>query len=532
MKLRKHVLLGAIGALALSLTGAVGAPPTPLPDTFDLRQLECVTPVKNQLGGTCWTHGTMASVESNLLMSGFWRATGHTDAPAMSEYHLDWWNGFNKHNNLDLPDAANDPTGMRVHSGGDYRVSTAYFSRDGAVILPPDNNRYSDKAWHGKAPPRTDPGYQRLYIRDVEWFTIGDNLEGIELVKRRIMTEGAIGTCYAAGGKSLSKENIHYQAISAKGDPNHSVAIVGWDDAKISAEEGKKAPKPGAWLIKNSWGTGKGDKGYYWISYYDKHAVRHPELGAVSFRNVEPMTYTDIYYHDNHGWRDTLANVTQAFNAYTATGRQLIKAVSFFTSKHDVRYTVRLYNSFENGRLDGELAAKTGSIPFCGFHTINFDAPVLAQKGDKLYAYLEVSDGGQAIDRTSIIPVLLDDQPQPPTPPATGQPPTPPATQPPAGQPPTPPATQPPAGQPQPGRRGGGGGGGGGKPTVISKANPGESFYHDGVWKDLFDYKFADEKHNHTANFCIKVLAVSLEPKAPIVVAPAAETAKDAGKDK
>src|SRR5205823_5394629 len=154
---------------------------------------------------------------------------------------------------------------------------------NGAVILPADHNRYSDKAWHGTAPPSTDPSYQRLYIRDVEWFTIGDNLEGIELIKRRIMTEGAIGTCYAANGKSLSKENIHYQAISAKGDPNHSVAIVGWDDTKISADEGKKAPKPGAWLIKNSWGTGKGDKGYYWISYYDKHAARHPELGAVSF---------------------------------------------------------------------------------------------------------------------------------------------------------------------------------------------------------------------------------------------------------
>jgi hypothetical protein len=118
--------------------------------------------------------------------------------------------------------------------------------------------------------------------------------------------------------------------------------------------------------------------------------------------------------------------------------------------------------------------------------------------------------------------VLLDDQPQPPQPPVTGG-------QPPAGQ------TQPPAGQPQPqqpGRRGGrgGGGGGGGKPTVISKANPGESFYHDGGWKDLYDYKFADEKHNHTANFCIKVLAVSLEPKAAPAAIIAAEPVKEPGK--
>jgi Lectin like domain/Papain family cysteine protease len=474
----------------------------------------------------------MASIESNLLMSGFWRATGHSGVPALSEYHLDWWNGFNKNFNEDLADATKDTSGMTVHQGGDYRVSTAYFSRgDGAVILPAEHNKYQDKAWHGKAPPRREDGLQRLYIRDVEWFTIGDNLERIELIKRRIMTEGAVGTCYASNARYLAKGNIHYQPISATGDPNHSVAIVGWDDNKIAVDDdAKKAPKPGAWLIKNSWGTNRGDQGYYWISYYDKHAARHVELGAVSFRNVEPLTYTDIYYHDNHGWRDTLTNVSQAFNAFSATGKQLIKAVSFFTTKHDVRYTVRLYSEFTNGRLDGELASKTGTIPFTGFHTINLDAPLLVQKGDKLYAYVELSDGGHAIDRTSIIPVLLDDQPQPPQPPVTGGQPPAGQTQPPAGQ------TQPPAGQPQPqqpgrrGGRGGGGGGGGGKPTVISKANPGESFYHDGGWKDLYDYKFADEKHNHTANFCIKVLAVSLEPKAAPAAIIAAEPVKEPGK--
>jgi len=40
------------------------------------------------------------------------------------------------------------------------------------------------------------------------------------------------------------------------GKVNHGVTLIGWDDNKE------------AWLIKNSWGTGWGEKGYMWIVYY------------------------------------------------------------------------------------------------------------------------------------------------------------------------------------------------------------------------------------------------------------------------
>ncbi|MGO9486300.1 MAG: C1 family peptidase [Rhodomicrobium sp.] len=39
------------------------------------------------------------------------------------------------------------------------------------------------------------------------------------------------------------------------GDINHAVVLVGWDDAN------------GAWILRNSWGTGWGDKGYMLIRY-------------------------------------------------------------------------------------------------------------------------------------------------------------------------------------------------------------------------------------------------------------------------
>ncbi|MCD4706954.1 MAG: hypothetical protein K8S62_04370 [Candidatus Sabulitectum sp.] len=424
-----------------------------LPAQFDLRDYggeNYVTSVKSQQGGTCWTHGTMAAIESNLLMTGVWEDNEETGEPALAEYHLDWWNGFNDWYNADM-DPPSGSGGLTVHQGGDYLVSTAYLSRGDGAVRDIDGQSYET------APSLSSPDYHYYYPADVEWHVVGDDLASFDRVKTVLMNHGGMACCYCVDS-AFMENYIQYQPPSTTQLPNHAVTIIGWDDDMIT-----QAPEPGAWIVKNSWGTSWGFDGYFFISYWDKWCAREPFMGTVSFTNVQAMEYEKFYYHDYHGWRDTFTGIVKAMNAFEAADDHFISAVSFFTAADSVDFNASLYGSFTGGVLSDLITSESGYYEYRGLHTAELSSPFELAQGDSVYLVVEFSDGGYAFDRTAEVPVLL---------------------------------------------------GASMRVIVESTASANESWYNDGSWHDL--YTWPDNPYPGTGNFCLKLLGfgagISISP--------------------
>lgn len=232
---------------------------------YDSRESGIITPVKNQNPfNICWAFSMASNFETSLLKKGL----GSFD---LSEEHLAYF----------FANRRNDPLGNTpedkilhlksdYHDGGNDRVASFFLST------------WSGMVSEEKAPLPTNADHTANLSKPLDPALAYDTdafLEDAVFSQYSVDRMKLLLTEYGSVSALIYMDNkgIYYRPETAascypfSGNVNHAVTVVGWDDdySKDNFPPASNVMNNGAWIVKNSYGTSWGKKGYFYLSYED-----------------------------------------------------------------------------------------------------------------------------------------------------------------------------------------------------------------------------------------------------------------------
>ncbi len=359
-----------------------------LPTSYDLRTRYRISEIRNQgKYGTCWAFGALTAMESALLPEASYK---------FSVDHMSMSNSFK----------------MTQYDGGEYTMGMAYLA-----------------AWQGPVYEKDDPygdgktNSKLEAVKHVQEMRIIASKD-IAAIKEAVFKYGGVQTSLYSSLKNASSTSKHYNRATnsycyiGTSKPNHEVVIIGWDDNYAKENFSVPLEGDGAFICQNSWGDKFGDKGVFYVSYYDTNIGTH---NVVYTRIDEADNYDNIYQSDLCGWVGKMGYDKESMygaNVFTAQKNEEVVAVSFYATAPDTEYKVYVVDKFVNEKsFENKVLVAEGTLEDAGYYTIDFEQNITIREGQKyavvVYVYtpgathpmaIEYDAGDKFLDN-----IILDD---------------------------------------------------------------------------------------------------------------------------
>ena len=333
-----------------------------LPAKYDLRERMRISSIRNQgRYGTCWAFGALTAMESALLPESVY---------SFSVDHMSMSNSFS----------------MTQFDGGEYTMGMAYLA-----------------AWQGPVYEKDDPygdgesDDTLQAVKHVQEMRIIASKD-IAAIKNAVFKYGGVQTSLYSSIQNPTSSSAHYNSATnsycyiGTAKPNHEVVIIGWDDNYSKNNFSVPLEGDGAFICQNSWGSEFGDRGVFYVSYYDTNIGTH---NVVYTRIDDVDNYDNIYQSDLCGWVGKMGYERESMygaNVFTAEADEDVVAAAFYATAPDTEYKLYVVKNFEDEQsFKDKILMAEGAVEDAGYYTIDFDYAVSVEKGERyavvLYVY-------------------------------------------------------------------------------------------------------------------------------------------------